>query len=168
MSFIFPQLSRDTGTDFATDFLGYTPNSENIQNYWQNGFNIGGGLVFKLNSYLAVSTDFYYNYFSFNESQLSQDIGKLLQDTSIIGIPYNENGLSISEGNLNIYELSLNARIQYPFEKIRPYVIGGVGYMHVSQNPVNINYNDDFNVQPGPQQASFHFSIKFRVKNWML
>lgn len=157
MSFIFPQLSRDTGTDFATDFLGYTPNSENIQNYWQNGFNIGGGLVFKLNSYLAVSTDFYYNYFSFNESQLSQDIGKLLQDTSIIGIPYNENGLSISEGNLNIYELSLNARIQYPFEKIRPYVIGGVGYMHVSQNPVNINYNDDFNVQPGPQQASASF-----------
>jgi opacity protein-like surface antigen len=155
MSFIFPQLNRDVGTDFATNIMGYTPNSENIQNYWQNGFNLGGGLIFKINSYLTLSTDFYYNYFDFNESQLSQDIGVALQDT--FGLPYNTKGISISEGNLNIYELSLNARVQYPFKKIRPYIIGGVGYMHVSQDPININYNDDFNVQPGPQQASVSF-----------
>lgn len=154
-SFVFPQLSRDTGTDFATDFLGYVPNSENIQEYWNNGINIGGGLIWKLNSYLAVSTDFYYNFFSFNESRLTQDIGVTLQDT--IGLPYNENGLSISEGTLNIYELSLNLRAQYPFEKARPYIMGGIGYMHISQNPININYNDDFNVPPGPQQGGVSF-----------
>ncbi|MCK4892949.1 MAG: autotransporter domain-containing protein [Calditrichia bacterium] len=156
-NFVFPQLSRDTGTDFATYFLGYEPNSENIQEYWHNGFNLGGGLIWKLNSYLAVSTDFYYNFFTFNESRLSQDIGTFLQDTSFFSLPYNENGLTISQGTLNIYELSLNLRAQYPFEKVRPYIVGGMGYMHIRQNPININYNDDFNIYPGPQQANVSF-----------
>ena len=154
-SIVFTQSSTD-----STEFPGYAPNSENIQDYWQNGFNIGGGLIWKLNSYFAVSTDFYYNFFAFNETRLAQDIGAILQDTSNTNgvlLPYNENSLSISEGNLNIYELSLNARVQYPFEKLRPYIIGGVGYMHISQNPININYNDDFNIYPGPQQGGVSF-----------
>jgi opacity protein-like surface antigen len=154
---VFPQLSRDTGTDFAKDFLGYTPNSENIQEYWNNGFNIGGGLIWKFNSYLAVSTDFYYNFFTFNESQLAQDIANSFQDTTIIGIPYNDDGLSISQGTLNIFELSLNGRVQYPFEKVRPFIVGGIGYMHIRQNPININYNDDFNIDPGPQLGTVSF-----------
>jgi hypothetical protein len=47
--------------------------------------------------------------------------------------------------------------VQYPFEKFRPFIFGGLGYMHIRQNPININYNDDFNIFPGPQLAFVSF-----------
>ena len=159
-TFEFPQLSRDTDSDFFTEFLGQIPDSKNIQNYWKTGFNVGGGLKYDLNSVLAVSADFNYNLFRFDNNQLASDIGNSLQEIPIdpnFNVPYNPEGLTISQGSLNIYEFSVNVRAQFPLERIRPYILGGMGYMRVNQDVITISYYDDFNIPPLPQQGNVNF-----------
>ena len=159
-TFEFPQLSRDVGGDFFTEFLGQQPDSKNIQNYWKTGFNVGGGLRYDLNSILAVSADFNYNLFRFDTNQLASDIGNSLQEIPIdpnMNVPFNPEGLTISQGSLNIYEFSVNVRAQFPLEMFRPYILGGGGYMRVNQDVISLSYYDDFNIPPLPQQGNVSF-----------
>ncbi|UCF64235.1 MAG: outer membrane beta-barrel protein [bacterium] len=159
-TFEFPQLSRDTDSDFFTEVLGREADSKNIQNYWKTGFNVGGGLRYDINSILAVSADFNYNLFRFDANQLAGDVGNTLQEIPIdpnMNIPYNPDGLTISQGSLNIYEFSVNVRAQFPLERIRPYILGGAGYMRVNQDVISLSYYDDFNIPPLPQQGNVSF-----------
>jgi len=159
-TFQFPLLSRDIGGDFYTDFLGQEPNAENIKDYWKTGFNVGGGLIFDINSILAFSADFNYNQFSFNKDFLASQIGNTLQELPIndsTTVPYNPDGLNISQGSLSIIELSFNIRAQFPHETFRPYAMGGIGYSHIGQDVININYYDDFNIPPIPLQGNISF-----------
>jgi opacity protein-like surface antigen len=159
-TFQFPLLSRDIGSDFYTDFLGQKPNAENIQDYWNTGFNVGGGLIFDINSILAISTDFNYNQFSFNKDQMASKIGSTLQEIPINDttfVPYNPDGLNISQGSLSFLELSFNVRAQFPHKTFRPYAMGGIGYTHINQDVININYYDDFNIPPIPLQGNVNF-----------
>jgi len=156
--FEFPQLSRDTGTDdFGKEILGLTADQENIQDYWNNGFNFGAGMIFEVTRLLSVTAEFNYNSFAFNDNQMAQDIRDALQDPEIIGIPYNPDGLTISQGDLSIYEITAGIRAQLPLGKLRPYLTVAGGYMRINQDPININYYDDFSVPPGPQQGVVSF-----------
>ena len=58
---------------------------------------------------------------------------------------------------MKVIELSLNARAQFPHETFRPYLIGGIGYTHIGQDVININYYDDFNIPPIPLLGSVSF-----------
>ena len=142
-SFVFPQLNYFTGSDFAADILGLTPDAANFEKYWKTGFNVGAGLNYHLNSYLSVLADFNYNHFEFDKNTLQQDISDAFEDPDVLGVPFNEEGLDIYQGAVNIYELKINARIQLPSESFRPYIIAGGGYMRVNQDAIKINYYDE-------------------------
>jgi opacity protein-like surface antigen len=142
-SFVFPQLNYFTGSDFATDILGLTPDEANFEEYWKTGFNVGAGLNYHLNSYLSVLADFNYNHFEFDKNAMQQDISDAIEDPDVIGVPFNEEGLDIYQGAVNIYELKINVRVQLPSESFRPYIIAGGGYMYVNQDAIKINYYDE-------------------------
>lgn len=142
-SFIFPQLNYFTNSDFASDILGLTPDAANFEKYWKNGFNAGAGMNYRLNSYLSLVADFNYNHFEFDKNSLQQDISNAFENPAVYGIPFNEQGLDIYQGAVNMYELKINARVQYPSENFRPYILAGGGYMHVNQDAVKINYYDE-------------------------
>lgn len=142
-SLSFPQLNYFTGTDFATNILGLTPDEKNFQDYWKNGFNIGAGMNYRLNSFLTITANFTYNHFEFNKNQLQQDIATAFQNPAVFGLPFNTQGLEIYEGTVNNYELKMNALIYFPVNTIRPYLVAGGGYLHTNQDPVKINYYDE-------------------------
>jgi opacity protein-like surface antigen len=142
-SLTFPQLNYFTNTDFARDILGLKPSAENFQEYWKTGFNAGAGLNYHLNSYLAITASFNYNHFEFDKNRLQQDISDPFEDPTIIGVPFNKQGLDIFQGGVNIYELKINARVQFPLEIFTPYILAGGGYLHLNQDAVKINYYDE-------------------------
>jgi len=100
-------------------------------------------LNYHLNSYLSLVADFNYNHFEFDKNSLQQDMSDAFENPEVIGVPFNEEGLDIYQGAVNIYELKINARLQLPSESFRPYIIAGGGYMRVNQDAIKINYFDE-------------------------
>jgi opacity protein-like surface antigen len=142
-SLSFPQLNYFTNADFAADVLGLTPDAENFQEYWKTGFNAGAGLNYHLNSYLAILASFNYNHFEFDKNRLQHDFTDAFENPAVIGVPFNEQGLDVFQGGVNIYELKINAKVQLPLGVFRPYILAGGGYLHLNQDAVRINYYDE-------------------------
>jgi len=146
-SFEFPQLNNLIAPDFAQNALNLQPDVTNFKEFWKTGINIGAGLAFKANRYLAIMTDFNYSNFTFNKGKLEQQVGNFFADPSGIDIPFslpfNSAGLEINQGSINMYQVMANFRLQMPMELLRPYIIGGAGYLHIGQESININYYDE-------------------------
>ncbi|RQW08412.1 MAG: hypothetical protein EH225_00300 [Calditrichaeota bacterium] len=142
-SFTFPQLNIYTESDFARDILNLDPDVENFKNFWKPGFNIGGGFIYRINSYLSGVADFNYNNFTLADNELQREIEVAFEDPDIIGVPFNENGLDILRGSIHLYQIMANIRIQYPGGMLQPYLMGGAGYLHVNQESIDITYYDE-------------------------
>ncbi len=153
-SFVFPQLDAITGTNFAQDILNLKAEVENFRNFWKPGLNIGGGMIYELTKNLSATMEFNYNNFNFDKTALQNEIAAAFQNPDILGLPFNENGLDIVRGSLHLYQITLNARIQYPAGFLRPYLTGGAGYLHINQESIEISYYDE----PFPfQQGNISF-----------
>jgi opacity protein-like surface antigen len=145
-TFNFPQLNKTIYPDFAENALNLKPDVTNFREFWKTGINVGAGLIYKFNSNLSVVTDFNYSNFVFNKNKLRQDIANLFADLSAIGsqgsIPFNSAALEINQGSIQMYQIMANLKAQLSMELIRPYIMGGAGYLRINQASININYYD--------------------------
>lgn len=109
---------------------GFTPLVGNAGRYLNNGWNISGGVAYNVNKAFSIGPQFTYNGFGVSPLALKN-----------AGTP---------NGNGHLWSITAQPRLQLPFAfRLRPYLVGGVGYYRRSLNftrpaLANVNFFDPF------------------------
>lgn len=135
--------------------------ADNFDNYWKPGINIGAGLEYGFTRNLSLRADFSYSHFIFNkdpiqlilENQNREYEQFFLQQGDTIDLRIVD--FEVYRGAVNIYTASITAKASLPLGIITPYVVGGGGYMHIEQEPIELSNLVD--------PIEFGFSFSFRI-----
>src|SRR5579872_4377741 len=93
---------------------GFSPLVGNISNHLNNGWHVTGGVGFNAGRVFSIGPQFMYDGFGVP--------GAVLREA---GAP---------SGNAHVWSISADPRLQLPFPKFRPYLVGGVGYYRRTVN----------------------------------
>lgn len=142
-------ISQPSESFLLKDFLFENqlgqPTSATFDKFWNLGLNIDAGLEYSITPTLGARLGFSYSNFSINDEEVRSEIRKVLPSVIQI-VDFNAN-----RGTVNIYAVALSARLQFPLHFITPYLIGGIGFMHINAEPVEISSINE------PQDNSFSF-----------
>lgn len=152
-SFLLNKFFEETQIDIQTP--------KNFDNYWEPGFNIAAGLEYGFNRNLSIRAGFSYSHFTFNKNPIQEILENdyreieqfFLQDGDTINIKIVD--FEAFRGAVNIYTASLTAKASLPLGVITPYIVGGGGYMHIEQEPIELSNLVD--------PIEYGFSFSFRV-----
>ena len=97
---------------------------------WKQGFNVGGGLGYRLSRHITVQATVNYDRFPFDEEGVFDSF------TEEFGFDPRDLGISIDITGADMSVLSVSGELKASFvgdpSKISPYVIGGGGLAHLS------------------------------------
>lgn len=94
---------------------GFSPLSGDMSSHLNNGWHMTGGVAYNVTGAFSIGPQFTYNGFGVNRVALKE-----------AGTP---------SGDANVWSITAEPRLQLPFEfKLRPYVVGGVGYYRRNLN----------------------------------
>src|SRR5512146_3131623 len=94
---------------------GFSPLVGDVSSHLNNGWHMTGGVAYNVNSVFSIGPQFTYNGFGVSQSALKE-----------AGTP---------GGDSHVWSITAEPRLQLPFAyKLRPYVVGGVGYYRRTVN----------------------------------
>lgn len=134
---------------------------DNFENYWQPGVNIGAGFEYGFTRNLSLRADFSYSHFTFNPDPIRKIIEDGYRETEQLALQQGDTinirivDFNVYRGAVNIYTASLTAKASLPLGIVTPYIIGGGGYMHIEQQPIELSNLVD--------PIDFGFSFSFQV-----
>lgn len=109
---------------------GFSPLVGDVSSHLNNGWHMTGGVAYNVNSVFSIGPQFTYNGFGVSQSALKE-----------AGTP---------GGDSHVWSITAEPRLQLPFAyKLRPYVVGGVGYYRRTVNftqpaLINVTFFDPF------------------------
>lgn len=109
---------------------GFSPLVGDVSSHLNNGWHMTGGVAYNVNSVFSIGPQFTYNGFGVSQSALKE-----------AGTP---------GGDSHVWSITAEPRLQLPFAyKLRPYVVGGVGYYRRTLNftqpaLINVTFLDPF------------------------
>ncbi|MGE5204473.1 MAG: outer membrane beta-barrel protein [Chlamydiota bacterium] len=109
---------------------GFSPLVGDVSSHLNNGWHMTGGVAYNVNSVFSIGPQFTYNGFGVSRSALKE-----------AGTP---------SGDSHVWSITAEPRLQLPFAyKLRPYVVGGVGYYRRTVNftqpaLINVTFFDPF------------------------
>ena len=93
---------------------GFSPVVGNVSNDLNNGWHITAGAKYNVTSTFSIGPQFLYNGFGVPGSVLRR-----------AGAP---------NGDAHVWAITADPRLQLPFSRLRPYLVGGVGYYRRTVN----------------------------------
>ncbi len=87
---------------------GFTPTVGALSQRLDNGWNMGGGVAYNVRPSFSLGAQFMYNALGVSRTLL--------------------NAAGAPNGDANVWSITAQPRLQLPFSKLKPYVVGGVGY----------------------------------------
>jgi len=151
-SFLLNKFFEETPIDMQTP--------DNFENYWDPGINIGAGLEYGFTRNLSLRADFSYSHFTFNPDPIRRIIEDGYRETEQLALQQGDTidirivDFEVYRGAVNIYTASLTAKASLPLGIITPYLVGGGGYMHIEQEPIELSNLVD------PIELGFSFSFR--------
>jgi opacity protein-like surface antigen len=109
---------------------GFSPLVGDVSSHLNNGWHMTGGVAYNVNSVFSIGPQFTYNGFGVSQSALKE-----------AGTP---------GGDSHVWSITAEPRLQLPFAyKLRPYVVGGLGYYRRTVNftqpaLINVTFFDPF------------------------
>jgi opacity protein-like surface antigen len=109
---------------------GFSPLTGDVSSHLNNGWHMTGGVAYNVNGAFSIGPQFTYNGFGISRSALRR-----------AGTP---------SGDAHVWSITADPRLQLPFaSKLRPYVVGGVGYYRRTLNftqpaLINVTFLDPF------------------------
>lgn len=109
---------------------GFSPLTGDMSSHLNNGWHITGGVAYNVNGAFSIGPQFTYNGFGVSRLALRE-----------AGTP---------SGDSSVWSITADPRLQLPFAaKLRPYLVGGVGYYRRTVNftrptLVNVTFFDPF------------------------
>jgi opacity protein-like surface antigen len=129
--------------------LSFPSKPKEFTDYWNMGFNVGGGFGFDLTPSLSILGLAEYNNLSFNKDQFLRDFG------------FSSYGISLSGGAASILTVtgSLKILLNPSTSESRVYVLGGIGFFQVSTSDVQVSYQGRTETAQGTKESAFsaHF-----------
>ncbi len=112
-------------TLYVNGGLAIPTNPQSFSDYWNMGFDVGGGLGYAFTPSVALTASFDYNRFGLNADKFG-----------VSGY-----GISITGGEASILTFMGNAKLSVPLESspVTPYMLAGAGVFHLSINDVNVS-----------------------------
>lgn len=123
--------------------------------YWNPGYNLGGGFAYYFTPMFSIQTYFDYNSFSLDDDSILEDAG--LEYSNVI----------VSGGNISIINISAN--IQYNIisveRKVSPYIFAGLGYYHLASKDLLMSDSYDSITLDGDSEDAFliNFGVGMQV-----
>ena len=120
----------------------FAPNK--FSDYWNKGFNFGGGIGYLINPNLSFVGNVNYNTFSFNDEEFLNDYG------------FGGYGITISGADASIITVSWNLKtsLQPITTNVRPYLCGGIGYFRLSKSDVTVSLIGESETVEGDSESA--------------
>ncbi|HLK31939.1 MAG TPA: outer membrane beta-barrel protein [Terriglobales bacterium] len=108
---------------------GFSPLVGNLSNHLNNGWHVTGGVKYNPTKTFSIGPQFTYNGFGVPGSVLRE--------------------ARAPNGDAHVWSITADPRLQLPFPKLRPYLVGGVGYYRRTVNftqpaLINVTFFDPF------------------------
>lgn len=112
--------------------ISFPSQPELFTDYWNFGYNVGGGFGYRFSSTFSTSLLLNYNNFSFNDNRFLRDLG-------IGGL-----GVEVDGGSTSILTItgSAKARIFSEPNSLSAFLTGGFGYFRLSASDVKLSYGN--------------------------
>jgi opacity protein-like surface antigen len=138
--------------------LSVPSSTQYFSDYWNAGFNFGGGFEYYLNSNTALQVYIDYNHFPFDDQK------------AIAALDLSSSTIS-SGGGANILNISVDVKYLLTNDKtFSPYILGGIGYFNFSLSDLSSSdlYGDSHSATGGSVSAfsiNFGFGAEFMVSS---
>jgi opacity protein-like surface antigen len=115
--------------------------------YWNFGYNLGGGFGYRFTPIFSASFLFNYNNFPFNDD-------KFLRDLGIEG-----SGVEVDGGSIIIITVTAVAKARFTesYNKLSPYLVGGIGYFSLTTNDMKLSYGYQSETIESEYESAFSF-----------
>ena len=126
--------------------VSFPSQPDQFTDYWNFGYNIGGGFGYRFSRTFSSSVLLNYNNFPFNE-------GKLLRELGIEGM-----GIEVDGGSSIIITLSgsVKARFIDDPNSFSPYLVGGMGYFKLATSDVKLTYGYQSETIKSESESAFN------------
>jgi opacity protein-like surface antigen len=147
---VMPAPVREKNSSlFLSGGASFPSKPKEFTDYWEMGFNVGGGFGFDLTPSLSILALAEYNNLPFNKDQFLKDFG------------FSSYGISLSGGAASILTVtgSLKILLNPSSSASTVYVLGGIGFFQVSTSDIKVSYQGRTETAQGTKESAFsaHF-----------
>jgi opacity protein-like surface antigen len=127
--------------------ISFPSQPEIFTDYWNFGYNLGGGLGYRFTPIFSASVLFNFNNFPFNDD-------KFLRDLGIEG-----SGVKVDGGSTIIITVTAVAKARFTesYNKLSPYLVGGIGYFSITTSDMKLSYGFQSETIESESESAFSF-----------